>query len=153
MKVQEICKKHNISHKNVLKHCQRGRFILDGIVYEAEDISKPDSRNAKWEITPLEGEQPEHAVVSAKEKLQPTKQRHLETQIKKLEQTILEKRIHVFEEFIDLNTRLLVKDLAPLKEFVIKHIDEKEHESWNQLVDNCITKLYTDLSTAVFESL
>ncbi|QSH41896.1 hypothetical protein P0136_05665 [Lentisphaerota bacterium ZTH] len=30
MKVQEICDKHNISHKNVLKHCQRGRFILDG---------------------------------------------------------------------------------------------------------------------------
>ncbi|MCP3966554.1 MAG: hypothetical protein GY718_09405 [Lentisphaerae bacterium] len=153
MKVQDICKKHHISHKNVLKHCQRGRFILDGIVYTAEDISKPDSCNAKWEITPLEGEQPEHAVVSAKEKLQLTKQRHLETQIKKLEQTIMEKRIHVFEEFIDLNTRLLVKDFAPLKEFVIEHIDEKEHENWNQLVDNCITKLYTDLSKAVFELL
>ncbi|MCP3965126.1 MAG: hypothetical protein GY750_09690 [Lentisphaerae bacterium] len=54
MRVQDICKKHSISHKNVLKHCQRGRFILDGIVYTAEDISKPDSCNAKWEITALE---------------------------------------------------------------------------------------------------
>ncbi|MCP3967035.1 MAG: hypothetical protein GY750_18720, partial [Lentisphaerae bacterium] len=134
MKVQEVCNKHSISHKNVLKHCQRGRFLLDGLVYTAEDISKPDSRNAKWEITPLEGEQPELDASFAKIKLQLTKQRHLETQIKKLEQTIMEKRIHVFEEFIDLNTRLLVKDLAPLKEFVIEHIDEKEHENWNQLV-------------------
>ncbi len=41
MKVQDICKKHYISHKNVLKHCQRGRFILDGIVYEAKDVSSP----------------------------------------------------------------------------------------------------------------
>ncbi|QSH42363.1 hypothetical protein P0136_03150 [Lentisphaerota bacterium ZTH] len=55
MRVQEVCDKHNISHKNVLKHCQRGRFILEGIVYTAEDVSKPDARNAKWEITALDG--------------------------------------------------------------------------------------------------
>ncbi|QSH42378.1 hypothetical protein P0136_03070 [Lentisphaerota bacterium ZTH] len=69
MKAQETCNEHNITHKHVLKRYQEVRFILDGLVQTAEDVSKPSARNAKWEVTALEGKQPEHAEVTTKEKL------------------------------------------------------------------------------------
>ncbi len=46
MKVQDICKKQRRTHKKVLNRCRERRFILDGIVYEVEDISTPCSCNA-----------------------------------------------------------------------------------------------------------
>ncbi|QSH42401.1 hypothetical protein P0136_02955 [Lentisphaerota bacterium ZTH] len=153
MRVQEVCDKHNISHKNVLKHCQRGRFILDGIVYTAEDVSKPGARNAKWEITALEGKQPEHAEMNAKEKLMSKKIRLLELQAQRLEQTVLENRIEVLNRFLDcLNTSFL-KQIQDVKEFISEYIDEKDYDNWNQVIEKFIIETYTESSEVVFESL
>lgn len=165
MTVKELCEKHKLSAKNMVKHCRKGRFTLDGVNYVSKDVSKSGSKRAKWVID-LE---PQHLTHRKADGTQD--KRHTQTgglkeaklavgikkdqiTIKKIEQDIKEKKLEKFMEYLSLEKEIMHHCSAELKEFVVNHLKtEQDIEEWNESWSIFMETVYNQLSKAIFESL
>ena len=165
MTVKELCEKHGLSAKNMVKHCRKGRFSMGGVWYVASDVSKPGSKRAKWSISV----EPEH--LKHRKKDGTADKRHTQSgglkeakmamaikrdqvAIKKIEQDIKEKKLEAFMQYLALEKEVMHHCSAELKEFVEPHLKtEKDINEWNENWAVFLETVYNRLSKAIFESL
>lgn len=165
MTVKELCDKHKLSAKNMVKHCRKGRFSLDGVNYLAKDVSKPGSKRAKW-IIELEPQHLTHRKADGTADKCHTQTGGLkeaklaigikkdQATIQKIEQEIKEKKLEKFMEYLSLEKEIMHHCSAELKEFVVEHLKtEQDIEEWNESWSIFIETVYNRLSKAIFESL
>lgn len=160
MTVKELCEQHKLSAKNAIRHCQKGRFVLDDITYMAKDVSGPGSKNSKWVI------EPEKAKANGTADRRHTqggslKDARVAVQIKKdqvtiqmLEQQLKEKKIEHFLEYLNLEKEAMHHSSAELKLFIAKFLtNEADIQQWNSTWANYIENVYNQVSSAILESL
>ncbi|UDQ97799.1 hypothetical protein AAEX28_12465 [Lentisphaerota bacterium WC36G] len=165
--IKDISEKHGISKKNITKHCNKGRFILEDIEYIAKNIAKPNAKRAKWQIAIFEPELKNNTTANAENleldefKPRDIKEKHIAVKIEKdaahkekLEQEIKENKIRQFQEYLEIEKDAMLQAGAPVKEFIRENITDAEIlEEWNLTWETFLNDVYTKLSNHIANEL